>query len=230
MRPSRPWFSGNAEEETGNEEKDPVGGFGSRSRYARHDRHRSCPDDLAHLHGRPAAAGRHAPDRRRIREAQPEREGRGRSGRRHVRAAAAIPQHGARLAGLVPRRGAHRRDPPGAMGGRAVGRAPRQLSRRRQGQGDGAIPARLPRGQHGRRQGHLAALFRGCAIPLLPQGPAREARRAAAEDVGRGQGRSAEDHAGREATRTCAVSRRRERRSKGRSAPSRCRSGAPGVP
>ena len=64
----------------------------------------------------------------------PEREDRSRGRRRDVRGAAAIPVDGAVVEGLGARRDPDRRDPSGAVGRAGLGRAARQLPRRRQGE------------------------------------------------------------------------------------------------
>jgi hypothetical protein len=181
------------------ETENSTGRFGCGLGDDRHVRRRPCAaDHAAHLHGRPAAAGRDAHHPRRVPEAPPEREGRDRGRRRHLGAAAAIPHHGARVARSHARHHAHRRDPAGAMGRGAMGRAARLVSRARQGEDHGALPPGLPGGEHGQRQGHGAAVLRGRAVPVLPQGPAREVRPAAAADLGRGEDGGAEDPGRRE--------------------------------
>ena len=114
----------------------------------------------------------------------PEREGRGRGRRRDVRGAAAVPVDGAVVEGLGARRDPDRRDPPGAVGGAGLGRAARRLSRRRQGEDPADVPQGLRRREPGRRQADRAAVLRRLAVPLLPQGPAREVQAAGAEDAG----------------------------------------------
>ena len=209
--------------------KDPVGGFGSRSRYARHDRHRSCPDDLAHLHGRPAAAGRHAPDRRRIREAQPEREGRGRSGRRHVR------QQQQYLNTVLASRDSSLDVVlidvirPAQW---AAAQWAEPLDSYLGADKDKIMARYLPAYREANtveRQGHLAALFRGRAVPLLPQGPAREARRQPPKTWAEVKA-AAQKIMQAEQPEPARVRGPRARRSKGRCAPSAVPLWGAGVP
>jgi hypothetical protein len=155
-------------------------------------------DDVAHLHGRAAAARRDAQDRRRVPETQPEREGGDRGRRRDLRGAAAVPVDRAVVEGLGAGPRADRRDPPGAVGRAGLGRAAGRLPRRRQGEDPAHLPQGLRRGEPGRRQAGRAAVLRRLAVPVLPQGPAREVQAAGAEDVGRVDGHGEGHHGRRE--------------------------------
>ena len=145
-------------------------------------------DDAAHLHRRAAAAGRHAQDRGRVSEAQPEREGRRRSRRRDVGSAAAVPVHGALVEGRDARSDPDRRDSSSAMGRTGLGRAARCVSWRGQGESTADLSQGLFGGEPGRRQADRAAVFRRRAVPVLPQGSARQVQASGPEDLGRVDG------------------------------------------
>ena len=89
-----------------------------------------------------------------------------------------------------------------------------------------ALPSGLRRSEHRRRQGRCSARLRRCHVPLLPQGSAREARRSAAADLGRARRRRQEGHSRPRRIRTFRACPSRARRSRARSAPSSCPTGA----
>ena len=183
-------------------------------------------NDAAHLHRRPAAAGRDAQDRRRVPEAQSEREGGDRSRRRDVGSAAAISVDGAVGEGLGARRDPDRRHPSGAVGGARLGRAARRVSRRRQGEDPADVSQGVCGRQPGRRQADRAAVLRRRAVPLLPQGPARQVQAPGAEELGRDDGDREDHHGRREESAAAGLFDGRARRSKARCARTSSRCGA----
>ena len=90
-----------------------------------------------------------------------------------------------------------------------------------------AVPQGVCRRQPGQRQTDRAAVLRGCAVPVLPQGPARKVQASRAQDLGRDDGDGQGHHGRREERRICRASPRRARRSRAPCAPISYRCGAP---
>ncbi len=84
---------------------------------------------------------------------------------------------------------------PAQWSGRRLGRASDSYLGAGEGRDHGALPAATAR-RTSRRQGDRAAVFRRCAVPVLPQGPAREAGRAASQDMDELKAGAEKDHEG----------------------------------
>ena len=129
--------------------------------------------------------------------------------RHHFRGAAAIPLDGALFEGFGARCHPYRRHPTRAVGGTRLGRAARFVPGRRQGEDHGAVSESVRRRRPGQRQAHCAAILCRFAVPLLPQGSAREIQASDTEDLGRDDGHRQGDHGRREELESAGVLDRR---------------------